>query len=405
MRRAVGSERVAGRSAGFAPVALLVAALLGVAGASHAEGDRGVFTWHPSLRVTGVADDNVLFTNGGRDGSVGAWVAPRIELDYRAPVFAVGADLGVDYRHYRDQGKPVSDILYRAVGWGDVGLGYGVSAGLSNAFVPQAVALGRPEDDTANLVQTNRVDADVSWRRELTAGHELAAGVVATHFLSDDYSEAIPLQGGGFVVDPSFEPTYAQGLLFGELQSAIGERTETFVRGQVSYRDFTELSVGDHTNVSTLLGVRSRSFDALDLELAGGGGALVFSGKTGWRALARLAARYRFDIGLSLWATASHLSTPDLAVDQTHQTTLELGFEQRFGPATSLDARIFATRFLGDARGSGGNLFGAAELRLRRQITEQIQAGLTYRHWRNAGSLALDDFHQNRVGLEFGFRL
>ena len=405
MRGSAANQRSGQRGARRARAVLLAGVLLLVAGASHAEGERGVFTWHPSLRVTGVADDNVRFSDGGRDGSVGVWVTPRIELDYSAPVFAVGADLGVDYRHYSGEGKPVSDILYRAVGWGDVGLGHGFSAGLSNAFVPQAVRLGRPEDDTANLVQTNRVDADVTWRRELATGRELAAGVVATYFLSDDYSEAVPLQGGGFVVDPAFEPSYAQGLFYGELQNAIGERTEAFVRGQVSYRDFTELSAGDNTNVSTLLGIRSRHFDALDLELAGGGGALFFGGDTGWRALARLSARYRLDIGLSLWATARHLSTPDLAVDPTHQTTLELGFEQRFGPAMALDARIFATRFLGDARGSGGNLFGAAELRLRRQITEQIQAGLTYRHWRNAGSLGVDDFRQNRVGLELGFRL
>lgn len=384
--------------------ALLAVALLLAAGVAHAEGDRGVLTWHPSLRVTGVADDNVRFSGGDRDGSVGVWAAPRLELDYRAPIFAVGADVGVDYRYYRGEDEPVTDLLYRAVGWGEVGLGYGLSAKLSNAFVPQAVRLGRPEDDTANLVQSNRVDADVSWRRELGAGQELAAGVVATHFSSDDYSEAVPQPGGGFVTDPDFEPSYAQGLVFAEYQRSLAERTEVFLRGQAAYRDFTQLSSGDNTNVSSLLGIRSRHFDALDLEASGGGGAVIFDDETGWRALARLAARYRFAIGLSLWVTARHLSSPDLVADPTHQSTLEVGFEQRFGPATALDARVFATRFLGDARGSGGNLFGAAELRLRRQITEQLQAGLTYRHWRNAGSLSLDDFYQNRVGIELGYR-
>ena len=389
----------------FFVLTMAVAPLWLYAGVSWAEGEGGIFSWHPSLRVTGVADDNVRFEDGGGSGSLGVWVAPRVELDYRAPVFSVGADLGVDYRYYGDEGAPVTDLLYRAVGWGEVGLGAGFRAGLSNAYVPQPLRLGRPEDDTANLVQSNRFDADVSWRRELAAGHELAAGVVASHFLSDDYSEPVPLAGGGFAVEPDFEPTYVQGLIFTELQSPVGEHTETFIRGQVAYRDYTELPLGDNTNLSTLVGVRSRQLGALDFELSGGGGALIFEDETGWRALARLAARYRFDIGLSLWATARHLSTPDLVVEQTHQSTLEIGFEQRFGPATALDAKIFATRFLGDARGSGGNLFGAAELRLRRQLTERIQAGIHYRHWRNAGSLGLDDFHQNRVALELGFRL
>lgn len=386
-------------------LALLTAALLPAARVAHAEGERGIFTWHPSLRVTGVADDNVRFEKDGGDGSLGVWAAPRLEIGYRAPAFAVGADVGVDYRYYGSEGPPVSGPLYRAVGWGELGLGHGFRVGVSNAYVPQAVYLGRPEDDEANLLQTNRVEADLSWRRPLVPGHELAAGVVATHFLSDDYAEAVPLPGGGFVLDPDFEPSYAQGLGFVELQSRIGERSQTFLRGQASYRDFTRIAGGDNTNVSALAGIRSRHFESLDLEMAAGGGALFFEDANGWRAVARLQARYRFDFGLSVRLAARHLSTPDLAVDPTHQTTLELGLEQRFGPATAVEARVFATRFVGDPRGSGGNLFGAAELRLRRQLTEQIQAGLTYRHWRNAGSLTVDDFRQNRVGLELGFRL
>jgi len=385
--------------------ALLLAALLLCPTSVHAEDQRGLFTWHPSLRVTGVADDNVRFSESDRDGSVGVWLAPRLELAYQAPILAVGADVGVDFRHYRDERSPVSDLLYRAVGWGEVGLGHGLSARVSNAFVPQAVRLGRPEDDTANLMQTNRVDADLSWRRELAGGRELAAGIVGTHFLSDDYREAVALPGGGFAIDPEFEPSYAQGLVFAELQSPVGERTETFVRGQAARREFGRIAGGDHTRTSLLLGVRSRRFAGLDLEAAGGGGALFFEDRDGWRALGRLAARYRFDLGLSLWATARHLSTPDLAVEPTHQTSLELGLEQRFGPATAFEARIRATRFVGDARASGANLFGAAHLSVRRQLTEQIQVGVHYRHWRNAGGVGLDDFRQNRVGVEVAYRL
>jgi hypothetical protein len=397
MRGGIGSILGAG--------AACLALLLLAGGAARAEGERGRFSWHPSLRVTGVADDNVRFQDSNRDGALGIWVAPRLELEYQAPILAVGADLGVDYRYYGGESSPVNGPLYRAVGWGDVGLGHGLSLGLSNAFVPQAVRLGLPEDDNANLVQSNRADADLSWRRELRRGHELAVGIVGTHFLSDDYAEPIPLQGGGFVVDPEFEPNYVQGLLFTELQSLLGERTEVFVRGQAARRDYTRISLGDNTQVSGLTGVRSQYFRWLDLELSGGGGALFFDDETAWRAQARLDARTRLEFGLSLWLTARHLSTPDLAIDQTHQTSLELGFEQRFGPATALKARVFATRFLGDARGPGGNLFGAAEVGLRRQLTEQIQVGLAYRHWRNAGSLGVDDFNQNRIGLDFGFRL
>ena len=35
----------------------------------------------------------------------------------------------------------------------------------------------------------------------------------------------------------------------------------------------------------------------------------------------------------------------------------------------------------------------------------RIQIGLVYRYWGNGGSFAADDFYQNRVGIELGFRL
>lgn len=378
--------------------------LLAHAAAAGAEGEVTGFSWHPSLRITGLVDDNLYYQDGNGNGALGVWVAPRLELAYRGAGYGAGADLGVDFRHYKGEG---SDELWRATGWGEVGLGRGFTLRVANAYVPQAVRLGRPEDDANNLVQSNRLDGDLSWRHELGGGRELALGVVATHFLSEDYPEVLPLSGGGFVLDPNFRPDYVQGLVFGELQSPLGERTEAYVRGQAAYRDFTEIGGGggDNTNVSTVVGLRSRRIDGLLLEISGGGGAVLFDHATAWRALARAHARYRLDFGLSVWGTLSHLSSPDLIGDMTHQSTGEVGFEQRFGLATALDVRVFATRFDGAPLSSSANLFGAAEVRLRRQLSRTIQGAVVYRHWRNAGSFGFDDFDQNRVGIELGFRL
>ena len=83
----------------------------------------------------------------------------------------------------------------------------------------------------------------------------------------------------------------------------------------------------------------------------------------------------------------------------------ELGVEKRFGAATAASLRVFVTRFDGYVGTDAANLFGGAELRIRRQVTRYLQLALSYRHWRNRGHFDLDDFSRNRVALELGFRL
>jgi hypothetical protein len=396
-RRSLGRMR--------AGVVFVVALCVGAA-AAHGEGDEGQFIWRPSLRTTALVDDNVLYEDGSGRGSVGFWVAPRVELGYRSSALDVGADLGVDLRRYLDESDALAAELYRAVGWAEVGLRSGLSLRVSNAFVPQALRLGLPDDEGRNLVQTNRTDAGLRWWRELSGGRELEAGFVASYFLSDDYAEALPLPGGGFAVDPDFRSDYAQALGFVEFQAPLGEWISSFVRTQAAYRDFTHYSPATHGNLSLLMGVRSSRVERLDLELAGGAGAISFDGfGDALRALGRLRVRYRFDTGLSLWLAVQHLLTPDLVGQDVHQTHGELGAEQRLGAATAGTLRLFATRFDREAGGAGVQRFGAVELGLRRQLTRHIQAAVSYRHWLNRGGALLDDFEQNRVALEFGFRL
>jgi hypothetical protein len=382
-------------------------AALGLAGpAARAEEGLGRFSWRPSLRLTTVADSNVFYEDHDRDGSIGFWVAPRLQLDYRTPAVEFGADLGVDLRRYIEHGSELAAELYRAVGWAEVGLHPGLTLRVSNAFVPQPVRLGLPEDEASNLVQTNRVDADLRWWRELPHGRQLKAGLLASYFLSEDYAEAIPVSGGGFVVDDDFRADYAQGLGFIELQSPMGERSSAYLRGQASYREFTEFSDADHSNLSLLLGMRSNRWPNLDLEIAGGIGALGFDGfADALRGLARASARYRLPSGWILSLAGRYLLTPNLVGDDVTESTGELGVEKRFGVATAASLRLFVTRFKADVPDDAVNLFGAAELRFRRQLARRLQLLVSYRHWLNRGDFELDDFSQNRLALEFSFRL
>ncbi len=87
------------------------------------------------------------------------------------------------------------------------------------------------------------------------------------------------------------------------------------------------------------------------------------------------------------------------------ESTARIAIEKRFGTATALELATFITRFEVDSISSDPDIFGGAEIKVRRQLTPILQVGLSYRHWWNRGAFGSDDFSQNRVVLEFGVRL
>jgi hypothetical protein len=381
----------------------LAALLLLAAGPAGAEGEGGIFTWRPSLRVTTLATDNSRYEDDGAEGSIGAWLAPRLELAYRRPSLELGADLGVDFRRWVGQSTLATE-LYRAVVWTQAGLGHGLSFRLSDAFVPQPLRVGLPEDEGANLTQTNRLEGDLRWWHPLPGRRELELGVQGSYFLSDDYAEAVP-DAGGVVVDDGFRPDYAQGLGFVELRSPVGEKSTAWARVEGSYRDFDEVAGADHGNLSLLLGLRSARWRDLDLELAGGVGALGFD-RFGdeLRALGRVGLRYRLPSAWTLSLAARHLDSPNLAGAAAMESTGEVGVTKRLGSATEAGLEVFVTRFDGDPRADAVNLFGGAELRVRHQLSRHLQLLAAYRHWQNRGGLDLDDFSQNRLLFQVSLR-
>jgi hypothetical protein len=50
-------------------------------------------------------------------------------------------------------------------------------------------------------------------------------------------------------------------------------------------------------------------------------------------------------------------------------------------------------------------VYGGAELELWRALTRHTRLSLAYRYWWNGGDAVVDEFDQNRVVLQFRYRL
>ena len=182
--------------------------------------------------------------------------------------------------------------------------------------------------------------------------------------------------------------------------------SSAFLRGQAGYRSFSDHGDADHSNYSLRVGLRSSRWQNAEVELSGGWGRLGFEGADDAdRVIARGNLRYRLPAGFHLSLAAGHLISADLAGEEIAETTGRIGLERYFGTATAASLRFFVTRFDADSWGGGANLFGAAELRVRRPLSRHSQLTISYRHGRNGGGFDGDDFSQNRVAVAFTYRL
>jgi hypothetical protein len=384
--------------------ATLAAALLLVAPPAWTEGEPERFSFHPSIRVVGVADDNPFFEDGDSDWGLGAWIQPRIEAGYHRRAIEVGVDLGADLRRTIDE-PDLSREYWRLTGFAEVGLLPGLSLRISDTYAPQPFQLGRPEDDAENLVQSHRLDARIRYWRQLPRGRELEFGLRGTRFMSESFRVERPDGGGGLVIDDHFHPDFWEGAAYGEIQNHFGRLTTGFLRSQVRTRSLDEASDSDHTDVSVLVGVRSRRFSNLELELAGGWGLVSFASLgSSNRFLGRGDLRQQLPRGWSWRLTLENKFTADLSGDDFLESSGRVEVEKRFGERTAVTVGAFLSRFENEAWSRDDNFFGGAEVELRRQLTRRAQVKLSYRHWRNGGDYEFDDFGQNRIALEFSYR-
>lgn len=387
----------------FALGAALVLLLAPVVSAAQ-EGAERRFSWRPSVQVQGVFNDNIKLSDDQKASDFGAFLLPRVEAAYRAPAFELGVDGAVDVRRYTGDSN-VDEVFYRVDSFAEAGIVPGLVVRLGDVYTPQPIVLGLPEDEPANLLQTNRARLELRYWREFWGGREVVAGIAGTRFDTESFATPVEGPGGGVALDPSFRADFWDGSGLVELRNPIGEHHAAYLRGMLRQRLFDDGDGGDHLDARGLIGFRSDLPAGLSFDVAGGWGWLDFSehgSESQWLGRAELRWRgpggWRFDLG------AHHERTIDLAGNDFEDSTGRIGIERFFGKRTAAGVVLFLSYLEGDSASPRSNLFGGAELKVRRQLTRRVEASLAYRYWENAGAFDGDDMRQNRVMLALTYR-
>lgn len=362
------------------------------------------FTWTPSIQIRGLVTDNINLTKHNRDGDSGVFAAPRLEAAYRTEAYELDFDGSVDVRRYTKDSK-VDETFYRVHTGAEVGILPGLSVLLKNDYTPHLRDLGLPDDDPANLIQTNRAELEMRYWRELEGARELAVGVIGGRFDTERFSALVPGPGGVPVQDNGFRADFWETGGYAEFQNPFGENHAGYVWAGVKHRSFDEESDADHLDASALLGFRTHIEPGLEFDIAGGWGYLDFnSGDDKSRALVRADLKlrrpngWRFDLGFH------NELTVDITGKDFMDTTGRVGIEKYLGTRTAVGVTGFLSRLENHATSPKDNLFGGVEVKVRRQLARKLTASLSYRYWRNTGAYTSDDMRQNRAMLSLTYR-
>jgi hypothetical protein len=383
--------------------AIVLGILLGLSSEAAAEDQEKHFTWHPSMLVTLVGDDQP-YLHEQNDGAIGTWISPQLDLGYRGDFYELSAELGGDVRRYVDE-PSLSREFYRMRATAEAGILPGLSVFVSEALVPGAERIAAPGDATRNLIQTNQVDVEVRYWRELPSRRELQMTFRGSHFAGDHFNTVLLTDGGGLVTDTNFDPDHWEGAADIELQTPFGERSSLYLRSDLRYRSFSESAVTDHGEVTVMAGFRTRRFQNIEIDVAAGWGMISFESRDNVRRfVGEGSLRYRLPNGWTWRLSSANRFVSDYSGNNFVETTGRMGVEKYFGDLISVSAAGFVSGLENDAWDTEHNFFAGAEFRLRGRIARHTELSVTYRYWRNAGDLSYDDFEQNRVAIEFYYR-
>ncbi|UCE85643.1 MAG: outer membrane beta-barrel protein [Deltaproteobacteria bacterium] len=388
------------RSLSPATLACALAIALAATASPAEDADHGLHL-HPSLSLRGVFDDNV-FLEDDRTSDFALWIAPRLQADYANGPLRAGLDAGADLRRYRHE-TSLNEDFGRVSGFGELDLTRGLTLRLANSYVPYPERLGLPEDDSENLVQTNRAEAELRYRRPFRRESSVQFALEAVHFTTGRFSASVDEDGDGIAetVD-DFHGDFLETKFQTEVQRGLGRRALVFARAGMRRRNFDELSNSDFNEYSSLLGLQVRWPARLELDATAGYGYVDFDdldAKDRFLGTARL--KWEGPRGFTWQASAENRFTSDATGQDFTETTARFGIGKQLGKRMHANLEFAWSRFDDDGSDHGSDTFRVVSVRLRRQVTRHLQVALGYRHWHNGGNDSTRDFDQNRAILEF----
>ena len=290
-------------------------------------------------------------------------------------------------------------------GFVELELARGLLLRLSDSFVPQAVRLGSPPDDLANLRQSNRALAELVYNRELDRGRAFELGITGERFDGQGFEAALDFDADGIPdLEGDLHPDYWGGAAHFEVQQGIGRHSLVYLRGEMRERRFDELPRSDFVEWSSLLGLRRSLARRLELDVALGYGSIDFQDlPSNDRVLGRASIEYSMPRGWDLEGLFVQRFTSDAAGFDFNETTARLGLSKRLGSRSRVGAAMLWSQYEPDAPTSHANQVWAYDVSLERQITRRVKGVLAWRHWRNRGEEETDDLRQNRVTLGFTY--
>jgi hypothetical protein len=356
-----------------------------------AERSKERFRIRPSLEVSFVADDNFYHEKHDEDSAYGTWIVPGLALDYRRGSFRAGGDLGADVRLYTG-GKDLNHSYYLVSADVEYQTLRGVTLRLSNVYAPQPVWLGRPADDTGNLVQSNTLNAEARLRRDFKRSTALELGVQSSWFTAEGFTTSIDRHDDDVSEEiDHFHPDYLDVSAFVEGQYSLGRRALFFVRGRARVRNYEEIPRGDYTEFSGVAGMRTEWGRRIWLEIVTGYGSIDFDRlPSDWRFVGRVTLNYQLPKGWALKGSFGRTLTSQAVGTDFSENFARLGIEKLLGSRTRAHLGLWWNSFNSGAPGQREN--------------RRIEAVLAYRHWKNGGHQSSDDFKQNRVTLAFSYR-
>ncbi len=376
-------------------IATLATALLwGTTALSPAGAQAGRVQVNGSFELRETYDNNAYLERRGKVGDFFTTMAPLVTLSYRGNRTDFDSESGASFFVY-GKNEDLNGQFFHERAVMEYRLTPHLSLKAEDLFTYANEMVGRPEDISTNLVQSNSwwvgpvLRSDIGSRSH--ARMELLYG--QTHFLGEN-SEDADL--------PNFGESRANVYLDREMT----ERILVYTSQEFTSREYNADSTASFNGLLSQIGMRLRLGRRFSVNLSGG---------YNWIKFDDFGNQNGSVIETSITYTPNHRTSATVGYDQIftsdvfgnifRQNRAHLGLERQLSPRSLLRLSSFYTLFDDGGSASPDNNYFGGDLSVEHKLRPRtsIITGVGYRQ--NAGTLETDDFEGLRatIGIRYDF--